>query len=161
MKRKAVYAGSFDPPHLGHEWMIQRGSEIFDELVILVAKNPEKTESLPLSVRIELLGDIADHLENVFVACLPVHEFTVNYAFEKGYNFLLRGIRGSNDFEYERQLMIVNSEINDRVTTIFLVPPNDLTIISSSLIKGLMKNGTGRSIVAKMVNPKVLGEMYE
>lgn len=135
--RTAVYAGSFDPPTNGHLWMIQRGLEIFDRLIVAIGSNPSKSYTFSVEERLELLRESIPSCER-----LTIEEFSnrylVHYAKEKDAHFILRGIRSSNDYEYERVMRHINYDLAPTVTSTFLMPPRDIAEVSSSMIKGLI-----------------------
>jgi pantetheine-phosphate adenylyltransferase len=99
--RRAVYAGSFDPITLGHLWMVERGGELFDELVVAIGVNPDKKYLFPLADRMAMLRESTSHCVNLKVASYE-NMFLVNYARQVGATFILRGIRNEQDYAYER-----------------------------------------------------------
>lgn len=136
MKRVAIFAGSFDPPTNGHLWMMRRGAEMFDELVVALALNPDKKGFLSLDEREEALRRLLAELPpNVRVATVR-NGFLVDFAREVGASYLLRGIRNSMDFEYEKTLARVNARMEPGIQTVFLMPPSELEEISSSIVRG-------------------------
>lgn len=138
MKRTAIYAGSFDPPTNGHLWMMSRGAELFDELVVVLAVNPDKKGFLPMEVRRELLQQMAAGLPgNVRVEVVP-QGFLVDFASRTGATHLLRGIRNTIDFEYEKAMARMNARLQPEIQTIFLMPPSELEEISSSMVRGFV-----------------------
>ncbi|MGC8586505.1 MAG: pantetheine-phosphate adenylyltransferase [Candidatus Micrarchaeia archaeon] len=154
MEIKCVYAGSFDPPTNGHLWMIQKGASIFDKLVVAIGINPSKTYTFTLEERIDMLKYITKDLRNVAVAHFE-NEFLVRYAKSIGAQFILRGIRDSSDYEYEKSMRSVNEDIEKSITTVFLMPPEKLSKISSSLVKGLVGTKDWERIVSSYV-PKYI-----
>ncbi|MBQ8480786.1 MAG: pantetheine-phosphate adenylyltransferase [Akkermansia sp.] len=138
MKRTAIYAGSFDPPTNGHLWMMSRGAELFDELVVVLAVNPDKKGFLPMEVRRELLQQMAVGLPgNVRVEVVP-QGFLVDFASRTGATHLLRGIRNTIDFEYEKAMARMNARLQPEIQTVFLMPPSELEEISSSMVRGFV-----------------------
>lgn len=135
MKRVAIFAGSFDPPTNGHLWMMRRGAEMFDELVVALALNPDKKGFLSLDEREEALRRLLAELPpNVRVATVR-NGFLVDFAREVGASYLLRGIRNSMDFEYEKTLARMNARMEPGIQTVFLMPPSELEEISSSIVR--------------------------
>ena len=131
---KAVYAGSFDPPTAGHEWVIRAAEKLFDlDIVVAVADNPDKKYTFTLEERMKMLYGITDR---------PVvqigKEFLVSWAQERHIPYIIRGIRSAADFEYERGMRMINHDIAPLQETVFLVPPRNLAEISSSMLKGLV-----------------------
>ena len=138
MKRTAIYAGSFDPPTNGHLWMMSRGAELFDELAVVLAVNPDKKGFLPMEVRRELLQQMAAGLPgNVRVEVVP-QGFLVDFASRTGATHLLRGIRNTIDFEYEKAMARMNARLQPEIQTVFLMPPSELEEISSSMVRGFV-----------------------
>ncbi len=138
MKKVALYAGSFDPPTNGHRWMMQRGAELFDELVVVLAVNPDKRAFLPLEQRAGLLRRVAAELPgNVRVEVVP-QGFLVDFAAQTGATHLLRGIRNTIDFEYEKSIARMNARMQPGIQTVFLMPPSELEDISSSMVRGFV-----------------------
>ncbi len=137
MKRIAIYAGSFDPPTNGHLWMISRGAELFDELVVVLAVNPDKKGFLPMEQRQELLQQMAANLPNVRVEIVS-QGFLVDFASRIGATYLLRGIRNTIDFEYETAMARMNARMQPEIQTVFLMPPSELEEISSSIVRGFV-----------------------
>lgn len=135
--KTAVYAGSFDPPTLGHLWMIEQGAKSFDELVVAIGINPDKHYAFSVLERIIMLKEMTRHLPNV-----RVEEFSnlylIDYAQSIGATIVLRGIRNEADYESERTMRNVNGDINSSVTTFFLMPPREIAEISSSFVKGMI-----------------------
>lgn len=138
MPRIAIYAGSFDPPTNGHLWMIRQGAAMFDELVVALATNPEKKSFLSMEERYGALKAIcADLPSNVRVATVR-HGFLVDFAREAGAAYLLRGIRNTVDFEYEKPMARINSRMEPGVQSVFLMPPSELEEVSSSFVRGFV-----------------------
>ncbi|MBU4376788.1 MAG: pantetheine-phosphate adenylyltransferase [Candidatus Omnitrophica bacterium] len=133
MKRIAVYAGSFDPITYGHVDIIERAGRIFDRVIVAVAHNTEKKPLFTVSERVVMLKKAARHMSNI-----EIDDFTglaVDYVLKKKANVLIRGIRMLSDFEYEFQMALTNRKINDSVETIFLMPHESYSYLSSTLIK--------------------------
>src|SRR3954470_22688203 len=99
--RRAVYAGSFDPITLGHLWMVERGAELFDELIVAIGVNPDKRYLFPLADRLAMLRETTGHLPAVRVASYE-NLFLVHYARQVGAAWILRGVRNEQDYAYER-----------------------------------------------------------
>jgi len=133
----AVYAGSFDPPTNGHLWMIQRGLEMFERLIVAIGSNPSKSYTFSVDERLELLRASIPSAERLTIAHFD-NRYLVHYAREQDAKFILRGIRGPNDYEYERVMRHVNADLAPAITTIFLMPPRDMAEVSSSMVMGLV-----------------------
>jgi len=135
--RTAVYAGSFDPPTNGHLWMIQRGLELFDRLIVAIGSNPSKSYTFSVEERLELLRASVPSCERLTISHFH-NRYLVDYAREMDARFILRGIRGPDDYEYERVMRHINADLAPHITTSFLMPPRDIAEVSSSMVKGLI-----------------------
>lgn len=134
--RTAVYAGSFDPPTHGHLWMIERGLEMFDRLIVAIGSNPTKSYSFTVAERLDLLRESTAACERLEIAHFD-NRYLVDYAKKMQAKYILRGIRSPNDYEYERVMRHINADMAPDVTTVFLMPPRDIAELSSSMIKSL------------------------
>ncbi|HUK84085.1 MAG TPA: pantetheine-phosphate adenylyltransferase [Verrucomicrobiae bacterium] len=133
MPKIAVYPGSFDPITNGHLDVIERAAHIFDRVIVAVAHNPEKTPMFTPQVRVELVRAAVRDLKNV-----DVEEFAgllVKYARERGATALVRGLRAVSDFEFEFQMALMNRKLDATVETIFLMPKDEYTFISSRVVR--------------------------
>ncbi len=135
--RTAVYAGSFDPPTNGHLWMIERGLEMFDQLIVAIGSNPAKRYSFSVEERLGLLKASIVPSERLTIAYFD-NRYLVDYAKKMDAKYVLRGIRSPNDYEYERVMRHINSDMAPEITTVFLMPPRDIAEVSSNMIKGLI-----------------------
>ena len=134
--RTAVYAGSFDPPTHGHLWMIERGLEMFDRLIVAIGSNPTKSYSFTVAERLDLLRESTAACDRLEIAHFD-NRYLVDYAKKMQAKYILRGIRSPNDYEYERVMRHINADMAPDVTTVFLMPPRDIAELSSSMIKSL------------------------
>ncbi len=159
-ERVAVYAGSFDPPHFGHLWMIQEGARLFDTLIVAVANNPDKKSFLSFHDRLEILRLLHQDMTNVQIVSFD-QQFVVDYTRMMHAQFLLRGIRNTSDFEYEKVMRNINEDLKDTITTVFLVPPREFADLSSSLVRGLVGFRDWERVVKKYVPLPVLQKMRE
>ncbi len=147
----AIYPGSFDPITKGHLDILKTATEIFDKVIIAVAKNSEKQGFLPTDVRVKLIKESVKDLANVEVDSFE--GLTINYAREKGASVLIRGLRAVSDFEYEMQLSQANSALASEVKTVFLTTKPKYNFISSSTIKEIfLNNGDISKFVPEAVN---------
>ncbi len=135
----AIYPGSFDPITKGHLDVLHTGTEIFDKVIIAVARNSEKKSFLTVDERVNLIKESVKHLENVEVDSFE--GLTIEYAKQKGAQILLRGLRAVSDFEYEMQLSQANSALSSDIKTVFLITKPKYNFISSSTIKEIFLNG--------------------
>jgi pantetheine-phosphate adenylyltransferase len=152
--RKAVYAGSFDPITNGHLWMIERASALFDEVVVAVGENPNKKTMFGSTQRVNMIASAVGHLKNVSVDVFEF-QYLVDYADAINAKWLVRGLRSVDDFEYEKIMRYVNHDLNERIETIFLMPPRELVEVSSSFVKGLVGPRNWEKAVRKYLPPSV------
>lgn len=152
--RKCIYAGSFDPLTNGHYWMIQEGARLFDELVVAISVNPQKKSNYPLDTRLKMMSDALHGIDNVTVTSFT-GQFLVDFATTHGADFVLRGVRGETDFEYERGMRHINDQINPHLCTVFLMPPKNLSETSSSIVRSLM-GPPGWTHIVKQFVPKTV-----
>ena len=134
--RTAVYAGSFDPPTNGHLWMIERGLEMFDRLIVAIGSNPAKAYSFSVEDRLDMLRASTPDSDRLEIAHFN-NRYLVDYAKKMQADYILRGIRSPNDYEYERVMRHINADMAPEITTVFLMPPRDIAELSSNMIKGL------------------------
>lgn len=134
----AIYPGSFDPITKGHLDILKTGAEIFDKVIIAVARNSEKKGFLPIEERVKLIKESVKDLENVEVDSFE--GLTIEYAKKRGAKVLIRGLRAVSDFEYELQLSQANSSLSSDIKTVFLTTKPKYNFISSSTIKEIYLN---------------------
>jgi len=137
--RRAIYPGSFDPVTNGHLDVIGRARKLFDEIVVAVAHNDEKQPLFSLEERLALLGDALDKIDHVRVA--QFDGLLVDFAVAQEANAVIRGLRAVSDFEFEFQMALMNRKLEDSVETIFLMPKEEYTYLSSRLVKEIARLG--------------------
>ena len=141
--RRAIYPGSFDPVTNGHLDIIQRGCKLFDEIIIAILINPEKTPFFSVAERKEILADVLKDIERG--ACkLVVDSFEgllVQYAAEKEAHAIVRGIRAISDYEYELQMALMNRRLEPGLETVFMMPAEAYSYVSSRLVKEVFQLG--------------------
>ena len=136
----AIYPGSFDPVTNGHLDLIHRGCKLFDRLVVAIARNPEKDASLfSLDERMEMLKAMTADLENVTVDAFQ--GLLMTYCIEKNANAVLRGIRAVSDYEFELQMALMNRKIEPRVETVFMMPAEKYSYLSSRIVRDIASFG--------------------
>jgi len=135
---KAIYPGSFDPITYGHVDIIERASEVFDELVIVIMQNDDKHSLFTEEERAEMCRKSTAHIKNVSV--MIGNGLTVDFAKKIGATILVRGIRAVTDYEYEMQLATANMALNGDIHTVFLVAQPQFSFLSSSTAKTIAKN---------------------
>lgn len=159
--RIAVYAGTFDPITVGHLWVIKQSLLIFDKVVVAIGVNPKKTHLFTQDERLEMIQEAVKGLVGVEVLAFD-NSFLVDYAALIGARFLIRGIRDTEDFIYERDMRNFNEDLNKNIMTVFLIPPHKLSRISSSLVKGLTgPEGWEDEKVRKYLPPFVFKKLKE
>lgn len=132
--KKAAYLGTFDPVTFGHIDVIKRASKVFDGLLIGVADDTNEKRSLfSIEERTQMLKEAVKALSNIEVE--PFNELAVDYVSKRGIDVIVRGLRMISDFEYEFQMALTNRRLNSRIETIFLMPNELYSYISSRLIK--------------------------
>src|SRR5437868_2587868 len=137
--RTAVYPGSFDPITNGHLDVIQRAAKLFDRVIVAVAKNESKNPFFSMTQRQELCAQSVAHLPNVTVDAFT--GLLVEYMEKVQGDAVVRGLRAVSDFEFEFQLALMNRKLNERVETIFMMPKDTYTFISSRIIKEIARLG--------------------
>lgn len=151
---QAVYAGTFDPPTVGHLWMIEHGAELFDHLTVAIGTNPDKHCLFSTEERLDMLKTSTHRFRNIKIDAFT-NKFLITYAKSVGAQFVLRGIRNETDFEYERTMRNINEDMNPGITTVFLMPPRNIAEVSSSMVKALIGPEGWQSIVEKYVPQEV------
>jgi pantetheine-phosphate adenylyltransferase len=150
MKVRAVYPGTFDPFTHGHEDIVRRAARLFDHLVVAVAANPRKVPSFDVTERVELARAVLSDLTNVEV--VGYEGLTVEFARERGLEVIVRGLRAVSDFEFEFQLANMGRHLQPDIETMFMVPTERFTFISSTLVREIASLGGD---VAEFVHPRV------
>ena len=151
MSATALYPGTFDPPTNGHVDLIQRGSRIFDHLIVAVLNNPGKNPLFTVEERVEMLTEVTSSLDNVSVATFE--GLMVEFARKQGATAVLRGIRAISDYEYEFQMALMNRRLAPEIETVFLQPAGRYSFVSSRMLKEVFSFGGD---VTGLVPPNVL-----
>jgi len=157
--KRAVYPGMFDPVHNGHVDVIERSLRIFDEVIVAVVANPSKTPLFSVAERLEMIDEATPELRSNF-RIVAFDGLLIDLVEREKADCIVRGIRAVSDFEYEFQMALMNRKLRPNVETIFLMPHEKYTYISSRLIKEVASFGES---VAGMVPPLVekrLAEKY-
>jgi len=137
--RTVIYPGSFDPLTNGHLDVIQRATKLFDRVIVAVAKNDSKSPLFTLAERRDLVESCVKHLANVETDTFD--GLLVNYAEQRSAQAIIRGLRAVSDFEFEFQLALMNRKLNERVETIFMMPKDTYTFLSSRIVKEIARLG--------------------
>ncbi len=150
----AIYPGSFDPPTNGHLDLIERGSKIFDELVVAILRNAEKSPLFSLAERRLMLEALTAHFKNVQVDTFD--GLTVDYANRVGASAVLRGIRALSDYEYELQMALMNRKLQPELETVFMMPAEQYSYVSSRLVREVAQlGGSIKDLVPEMVEQRL------
>ena len=150
MIRRAIYPGSFDPVTNGHLDVIDRARKLFDEVIVAVAHNDLKQPLFTLDERMKLLQSTIGRMKNVEIA--PLDGLLVDFAMARKATAVVRGLRAVSDFEFEFQMALMNRKLEARVETIFLMPKEEYTYLSSRIVKEIARLGGD---VAKFVPGRV------
>lgn len=136
--KRAIFPGSFDPLTKGHEALVKRGLELFDEIIVAIGTNANKKYLFSLEERIDFIQKTFDNEPRVKVESYD--GLTIEYCKQKEAQFMLRGLRTSADFEFERAIAQINKEMMPTVETVFLITSAELSAISSSIVRDIIKN---------------------
>jgi pantetheine-phosphate adenylyltransferase len=148
--RTVIYPGSFDPMTNGHLDVVQRAAKLFDRVIVAVALNDSKNPLFDLRERLELVTHCVGHLPNVETDSFD--GLLVEYVEQRGAQAIIRGLRAVSDFEFEFQLALMNRKLNERVETIFMMPKDTYTFLSSRIVKEIARLGGD---VSAFVPPRV------
>ncbi len=150
----AIYPGSFDPPTNGHLDLIHRGAKIFDELIVAILRNSDKTPLFTIEERLEMLEESVRDLPNVRIDSFE--GLLVDYAARQGAKAVLRGIRAVSDYEYELQMALMNRKLDPRLETIFMMPAEAYSYLSSRLVREIATlGGSVDGLVPELVKERL------
>ena len=153
-KVTAIYPGSFDPPTNGHLDLIERGSHIFDELVVAILRNPDKSPLFTVAERRQMLEELTAGFKNIRIDTFG--GLTVDYAAKVKASAVLRGIRALSDYEYELQMALMNRKLRPTIETVFMMPAEQYSYLSSRLVREVAKlGGTIRGLVPELVERRL------
>jgi len=154
----AVYPGSFDPITLGHLDIVERSKGLFAQVIIAVLENPQKDALFTLEERLEMTREVCQVYPEVQVCSFD--GLLVDFADETGARAVIRGLRAPTDFEYELQMALMNRRLNERVETVFMVPRETHTFVSSSLVKEIASlGGSVAGLVPSLVEKRLLEKL--
>ena len=149
--RRAIYPGSFDPVTNGHVDVIARARSLFDEVIVAVAYNDQKQPFFTLEERLDFLHQVTAPFDGVRIA--PLDGLLVEFAVQQGAHAVVRGLRAVSDFEFEFQMALMNRKLEATVETIFLMPKEEYSYLSSRIVKEIARLGGN---VGKFVPPCVV-----
>jgi pantetheine-phosphate adenylyltransferase len=138
-RRIAVFPGSFDPFTIGHESIVKRALPLFDKIIIAIGKNTNKDDYFSLDKRIEWINTVFADENKVEVVAYS--GLTVDFCKETGAQYILRGVRTSSDFEYERAIGQMNRAMDTKIETIFLLTQPEHTFITSTIVRDVIRHG--------------------
>lgn len=141
--RRAIFPGSFDPVTNGHLDIIQRGCKLFDEIIVAILVNPEKTAFFSIEERSEILVEVLKTIGrgDCQVTVDSFEGLLVQYAADRKANAIVRGIRAISDYEYELQMALMNRRLQPRLETVFMMPAEEYSYVSSRLVKEVFQLG--------------------
>lgn len=142
--KTAIFPGSFDPFTIGHESIVRRAIPMFDKIIVMIGFNANKKSFFPLAKRLKWINQVFQHDEKVEVR---VHEgLTVDFCKEVGASYILRGLRTSADFEYERAIAQVNKKMHPEIETVFLLTLPEHTPVNATIIRDIVFHGGDASM---------------
>ena len=139
MNKIAVFPGSFSPFSLGHKAVVDSALELFDKIIIAIGNNPEKNHYFSIEKRQKWINDIYKNMPNISIE--RYEGLTVDFCKIVNANFIVRGLRNSRDFRFEKNISQMNKELNAEIETIFIITPPELSHISSTILRDTIKNG--------------------
>ena len=139
MTKIAIFPGSFSPFTIGHQSIVDRALPLFDKIVISIGINSEKPQYFSIDKRMQWIKDVYNNNPKIDVK--QYKGLTVDFCKKENANYILRGLRDSNDFKFEKNIAHMNKELNPNIETIFIITPPKISHISSSIIRDIIKNG--------------------
>jgi pantetheine-phosphate adenylyltransferase len=162
--RRAIYPGSFDPVTNGHLDIIERGCKLFDEIIISILVNPEKKPFFTVEERREMLTEVLTSIRqgDCEVRVDSFEGLLVNYAVAQQANVIVRGIRAISDYEYELQMALMNRRLEPGIETVFMMPAETYSYVSSRLVKEVFQlGGTVEGLVPPAVEKRMKEKMKQ
>jgi len=154
MKKCVIYPGSFDPVTYGHLDLLKRATEIFDKVIVGVANNTRKKMLFSAQERYDMLMESTKNIKGITIEVFE--GLVIKYAYKHKTNVLIRGLRVISDFDYELQMALTNRRLDKKIETVFLIPSEGVSFVSSTLIKEAASLGADiSSFVPKIVEKKI------
>ena len=151
MTKIAVFPGSFSPFTIGHQSVIDRALSLFDKIIIAIGINADKNQYFSIEERMQWIKDVYGNNHNIEVKFYE--GLTVDFCKKENANYILRGIRDSHDFKFEKNIAQMNHDLNNEIETVFLITPPEISHISSTIIRDIIKNGGDVSkFIPKQIN---------
>lgn len=144
MKKTAIFPGSFDPFTIGHESIVKRAIPLFDSIVISIGYNSNKLGFFPIEDRINWIRGVFADFPQIIVK--QYNGLTVDFCKEVGAHYILRGIRTSSDFEYERAIAQTNKQMHPDIESVFFLTTPEITHITSTIVRDIIRHGNDASI---------------
>ena len=139
MNRIAIFPGSFSPFTLGHKSVVDSAIPLFDKVIIAVGINSEKNQYFSIEERMQWIESVYDNNQKIEIK--RYEGLTVDFCKKENANYILRGLRDSHDFKFEKNIAQMNKELNATIETIVIITPPEISHISSSIIRDIIKNG--------------------
>ena len=149
-KRIALYPGTFDPVTFGHIDIMRRALKLFDQVIVAVALNPNKSPLFSLEDRVHFIKETTKNLKNLEI--MPFDNLLINLAHSKKASVVIKGLRAISDFEFELQMGLMNRTLDEEIETLFMIPSQEFSFLSSNLVKETARHGGD---VSKLV-PKIV-----
>jgi pantetheine-phosphate adenylyltransferase len=155
---KAIYPGTFDPVTMGHWDLIQRAEKLVDHLVVAVLHNPSKHPAFSVAERVDFLRELVQPFDNVEVTTF--HGLLVDFAKLQGSTSIIRGVRAFSDFEYEFQMAIMNRKLAPDLETVFLMPKEEYSVLSSKVVRDVgMMGGDITGFVPECLRERIANRL--
>lgn len=156
MNRIAIYPGTFDPVTNGHLDLMRRSVKLFDKLIVAVSLNPTKSPIFSQEKRVKFISEAIQDLENIEI--VPFDSLLTRFAQSNNATVIIKGLRAVSDFEFELQMGLMNRNLDDTIETLFMIPSQEFSFLSSNLVKEVAIHGGD---ISKLVPPGVLQGFQE
>jgi pantetheine-phosphate adenylyltransferase len=156
MNRIAIYPGTFDPVTNGHLDIMRRSVKLFDKLIVAVSLNPKKAPVFSQEKRVYFISEATEEIDNIEV--IPFDSLLTGFAQTNKATVIIKGLRAISDFEFELQMGLMNRNLDDTIETLFMIPSQEFSFLSSNLVKEVANHGGD---ISKLVPPGVLQGFQE